>query len=137
MKWYQKSYRRNFLDMHISDWNDSFLSEFNSEDFAETLSLSHGTSITLFANTHTGLNYWPSSVGEMHRQGVQRAARKVHRAFCRVEDLPVVGHGKSVRELDPKHQFVPSRRTTKIPDQCECLLVAEVVGEDLVGNDQI
>jgi len=66
-KWYEKSYRRNFLDMHVPDWNEQFLSEFNVESFLDTLALSRGTSITFFANAHTGLNYWPSKVGQMHR----------------------------------------------------------------------
>ena len=65
-KWYQKSYRRNFLDFHIPDWNEKFLSKFDIEKFMDTVELSNGTSITFFANAHTGLCHYPTKVGKMH-----------------------------------------------------------------------
>ena len=36
-KWYKNSYRRNLIDMHIEDWNEEFLSQFNSVKYVELL----------------------------------------------------------------------------------------------------
>jgi len=67
-KWYKRLYRRNFRDTHIADWDDKFLSEYDVERIMDTVTLSRGTAVTVFANSHTGLNYWPSKVGRMHRR---------------------------------------------------------------------
>ena len=34
-KWYQSSYYRTLLDMHIEDWDASFLSEFDPDYYVE------------------------------------------------------------------------------------------------------
>ena len=34
---YSELYRRHLLDMHIDDWDDSFLSEFSPEVYVENL----------------------------------------------------------------------------------------------------
>ena len=31
--WYTKSYRRHLCDMHIDDWDETFLSEFSPEEY--------------------------------------------------------------------------------------------------------
>ena len=36
-KWYKNNYRRHLLDMHIEDWNDAFLSEFDPNEYFENL----------------------------------------------------------------------------------------------------
>ena len=35
--WYTNSYRRHLCDMHIDDWDESFLSEFSPEEYYENL----------------------------------------------------------------------------------------------------
>ena len=37
--WYQNVYRRHLCDMHITDWDDSFFSEFSPEQYVENLKL--------------------------------------------------------------------------------------------------
>lgn len=66
-KWYEESYHRNVIDMHITDHDDSFLSEFDSKKYVEMLTLSKAESAVLYAHSHVGLCYYPTRYGEMHR----------------------------------------------------------------------
>ena len=36
-KWYQNDYRRYLCDMHIADWDESFLSQFSAEEYFQNL----------------------------------------------------------------------------------------------------
>ena len=65
--WYLRSRRRYFLDFHIDDWDEKFLSQFDPEEFAEACLKGGATAATFMANTHTGLLNWPSRLGgRMH-----------------------------------------------------------------------
>lgn len=65
-RWYEKSIRRNLLDFHIDEWNPLFLSKLDPAHFAECAATLKSTAATVFANTHTGLCNYPTTVGEMH-----------------------------------------------------------------------
>lgn len=65
--WIKGNYRRIFLDMHIDDWNEEFLSKLDPEDIVTTLKHAGAQNIVVKAKPHTGLCYWPSSTGRMHR----------------------------------------------------------------------
>jgi hypothetical protein len=67
LPWYSKSYRRNLVDMHIDDWDERFLADLDAGRYADLLAMGHIKPAMLYANSHVGLNYWPSSVGRMHR----------------------------------------------------------------------
>ncbi len=65
--WTRGNYRRNLMDMHIDDWNDAFLSRLSVEDYTDAL-LDAGVQCAMVkAKSHTGLCYWPASIGRMHR----------------------------------------------------------------------
>ena len=64
--WFQGNYRRNLLDMHISDWNDAFLSQYDLESYVDMLALAKAKIAMVCANSHVGLCYWPTETGEMH-----------------------------------------------------------------------
>jgi len=66
-KWYQHSYRRNLVDMHIDDWDDSFLSKLDPKTYVEMLKIADVQSAMVYANSHIGLCYWPTKHGQMHR----------------------------------------------------------------------
>lgn len=66
-KWFQKSYRRNLVDMHISDWDQRFLTEFNPKKYVEMLTLANVTSAMVYANSHVGNCYWSTKTGHMHK----------------------------------------------------------------------
>ena len=66
-KWYQRSYRRNLVDMHIDDWDDSFLSELDPKTYLEMLKTADVQSAMVYANSHIGYCFWPTKHGQMHR----------------------------------------------------------------------
>jgi Beta-galactosidase len=53
--------------MHIDDWNDVFLSKLDTEDIVSTLKNAGTQNIVVKGKPHTGLCYWPCSIGRMHR----------------------------------------------------------------------
>jgi len=65
--WYKESYRRNLVDMHIEDWDEQFLSQFNPKNYVEMLKLANVKSAMIYANSHVGYCYWPTKTGHMHR----------------------------------------------------------------------
>jgi putative glycosyl hydrolase-like family 6 (GHL6) protein len=64
--WYRMAYRRNVIDMHITDWNEKLLSEFNPENYVEMLRLSQVKSAVACAQSHVGLSNFPTKVGRIH-----------------------------------------------------------------------
>ena len=66
-KWFKKSYRRVLIDMHIDDWNEKFLTEFDPEKYVKLLKISDIQTILIQTVSHTGLCYWPSRNGQIHK----------------------------------------------------------------------
>jgi hypothetical protein len=96
LPWYSKSYRRNLVDMHIDDWDERFLADLDAGRYADLLAMGHIKPAMLYANSHVGLNYWPSSVGRMHRGlGGRDYFGEITRA-CRERGMDVVGYYSSV-----------------------------------------
>jgi hypothetical protein len=65
-RWYEKSYRRNLVDMHIDDWQAEFLSQLDPRTYVELLKRANVQSAMVYANSHVGLCYWPTKIGRMH-----------------------------------------------------------------------
>lgn len=65
--WYTNTYRRYLCDMHIDDWDKSFMSEFEPESFIENLKKAGIQNAMLYAQSHVGLCFYPTKIGEMHR----------------------------------------------------------------------
>ncbi|MBR0513692.1 MAG: alpha-L-fucosidase [Clostridia bacterium] len=65
--WIDGNYRRNLLDMHIADWDESFLSQLDPEEYVSCLKEAGVQAAMVKARSHTGLNYWPGPNGRMHR----------------------------------------------------------------------
>ena len=66
-KWYENSYRRNLVDMHIDDWDKSFLSRLDPDNYVALLKRAHVQSAMVYANSHVGYCYWPTKTGCVHR----------------------------------------------------------------------
>ncbi len=66
-KWYQSAYRRNVVDMHITDWDEKFLSEFDPKEYVKMLVLSKVKSAVVYAHSHVGHCNYPTKVGHMHK----------------------------------------------------------------------
>ncbi len=65
-KWYADKYRRILLDMHVEDWDSSFLSQFDPKAYAEELACANIQAATIPAISHLGYSFWPSTSGRMH-----------------------------------------------------------------------
>ena len=66
-RWYTNAYRRAVIDMHISDWDERFLSEFDPNAYADALVASRSQSIVCYCQSHVGLFNYPTKIGQQHR----------------------------------------------------------------------
>ncbi len=55
------------MDMHIDDWNEEFMSHLTVEEYTDALLDADVQCAMVKAKSHTGLCYWLSSIGRMHR----------------------------------------------------------------------
>lgn len=59
-------YRQIHLDFHTSPVITDVGSDFDVDDFVNTLKEAHVNSINIFAKCHHGMCYYPTKVGKMH-----------------------------------------------------------------------
>lgn len=64
--WYRKAYRRGVIDMHITDHDERFLSEFDPQTHVDMLRLARVQAAVVYAHSHVGLCYFPTKVGPLH-----------------------------------------------------------------------
>lgn len=64
--WFENDYRRIFMDMHLNDTNEEYLSKLNVDDFVDCMKEAGATSVVVKAKSHVGLHYWPSKYGKYH-----------------------------------------------------------------------
>ena len=91
--WYRNAYRRNLVDMHIEDWDERFLSEFDPGCYVENLKRAHIQAPMVYLQSHVGHCYWPTKTGHMHGALVGREdlmRQLVDR--CHAEGMHVVGY---------------------------------------------
>lgn len=67
MNWYEHSYRRHLIDMHIDDWDPDFLSKFDPDQYFACLDAAHIQSPMIYLQSHVGLCNWDSKSGRVHR----------------------------------------------------------------------
>src|SRR5437762_1011930 len=58
--------RHILLDMHIPDWDEGFLAQFDPVEMADLYQRAGADAVMLYANSHVGMCYWPTRVGHMH-----------------------------------------------------------------------
>lgn len=63
---YSDKYRKYSCDMHVNDWDESFLSQFQPEELAECIIASNSNAAMMYVQSHYGYSYWPTKVGEIH-----------------------------------------------------------------------
>lgn len=63
---YLTTRRRMLLDMHIPGWEPDFLSRYDPGELAEHYASAGAEAVMVYAKSHMGLCYWPTSVGQMH-----------------------------------------------------------------------
>ena len=91
--WYTNRFRRHLCDMHIDDWDDAFLSRFSPEEYLENLKLARINAAMLYFQAHTGLCYYPTQTGRMHR-AFEKEPGKMRRLvdLCHEANISVVGY---------------------------------------------
>ena len=52
--------------MHIADWDERFLSQFDPQRYVETVCLAQPTAAMVYAHSHAGHCYYPTEVGHQH-----------------------------------------------------------------------
>ena len=79
--------------MHIEDWDESFLSEFDPEEYVANLKRAHIEGAMLYFQSHVGHCYFPTKVGHMHSafKGREDMMRRVVE-LCRREGIYVIGY---------------------------------------------
>ncbi len=91
--WYKSSSRRNLVDMHIDEWDESFLSAFDADDYHTYLKETQTDAAMLYLQSHVGLCYYPTKSGKMHNALIGRedvVKRLVDK--CRADGIAVVGY---------------------------------------------
>jgi len=66
INWYKNAYRRNVVDMHISDYSEEFLSQFDCDSYVSMLMRTHVKSAVVYAHSHVGYCLYPTKAGKMH-----------------------------------------------------------------------
>lgn len=89
-RWYETAYRRAVIDMHIPDWDEKFLSQFDADRYVEMLVKSRAQSIVAYGHSHVGLFNYPTKVGQQHRglKGRNILGEIIER--CHAHDIAVV-----------------------------------------------
>jgi hypothetical protein len=64
--WYKNRFRRNLIDMHIEEWDTSFLSRFDPDAYFDNLVTANINAPMIYFQSHVGLCYWPAKSGKMH-----------------------------------------------------------------------
>lgn len=90
--WIEGNYRRNLMDMHIDDWNPEFLSKINVEEYVDALQDAGVQAAMVKGRPHTGLAYYPTKIGRMHRglQGFDFFGTMVKK--CHENNIAVVAY---------------------------------------------
>ena len=90
-QWYQEKLRRTLLDMHIPDWNDTFLKQFDPEVYFQALKTANINAPMIYVQAHTGLCYWPTKTGSMHK-GFIGCEDKMKRLFdlCNADGMSTI-----------------------------------------------
>jgi Hypothetical glycosyl hydrolase 6/Beta-galactosidase trimerisation domain len=91
-KWYQGSYRRNLVDMHIEDWDEKFLSLLDPETYVGLLKKAQVQSAMVYANSHIGYCYWPTKTGQMHRGLGGKDVFGQITSLCHKEGMDVIAY---------------------------------------------
>lgn len=65
--WIEGNYRRNLMDMHIDDSNPEFLTRINVEEYVDALKDAGVQAAMVKGRPHTGLAYYPTKIGRMHK----------------------------------------------------------------------
>ncbi len=87
--WYKDNYRRIFMDMHINDDKEEYLSKFDPENTVKHFKECGAQTVVVKSRPHTGLAHHPTKYGRTHKGLSDRDYVKEMIAICRREGLYV------------------------------------------------
>lgn len=91
--WFENSYRRHLCDMHIEDWDEQFLSQFDPDEYYQNLKRARVDAAMIYLHSHVGVCNFPTKEGKMHRAFVGREGAMAELiAKCRQNGIRVVGY---------------------------------------------
>lgn len=90
MKWFQHSFRRNLIDMHISDQDERFLSEFSAQQYADCLEAAGVDTAIIYAGSCLGINYFDTKTGYRHKNVADRDIFDETVRACRAKGMNIV-----------------------------------------------
>ena len=90
---YSNLYRRHLLDMHIDDWSEEFLSQFDPEEYVENLKKAKINYAMIYLQSHAGLCYFPTKVGTIHKR-FEKEPDLIKRVvdLCHEAGMKVIGY---------------------------------------------
>lgn len=91
-RWFEKAYRRAVIDMHIPDWDEAFLSQFDVATYVSMLERARAQSIVAYAHSHVGLFNYPTKVGKQHAGLKERDIFGELVERCRAAKIAVVAY---------------------------------------------
>ena len=65
-KWYERSFRRCLVDMHIPDWSPEFLAKLDPDEYARLMGESKVDAAIIYAGSCLGLCNWDAPGGRQH-----------------------------------------------------------------------
>lgn len=90
MDWYKSSFRRNLIDMHITDQDESFLTQFSADDHVDSLIKAKVDTAIVYAGSCLGINYYPTQIGYIHSNLRKKDILEETTRKCREAGLNVV-----------------------------------------------
>ncbi len=125
-KWFQKSYRRLLVDMHIPDWNEEFLKDFSPDRYAEMMKLANIDTAEIYAGNCLGLCFWPTNIGVRHK-ALERYGRDIFGETidaCKRRGIEVQIYinvwCRAIYDRHPEWRIVlPDGHTTSEPDRTD------------------
>ena len=88
-KWYERSYRRNLVDMHINDSDPVYMSQYDPVRYVDNLVAANVDTAILYAGNCLGICFWPTKAGHMHKNLGGRDIVREAVAECRRRGLNV------------------------------------------------
>lgn len=70
--WYQKSFFRNLVDMHINNGDEQLLASFDPEAYAENMKIAGFDSVYIYGSNCLGLCLFDTKTGYKHQAAVKR-----------------------------------------------------------------
>lgn len=110
-QWYKHAYRRNVIDMHITNFDKRFMSQIDPINYVDMLELARVQSAVVYAHSHVGHCYYPSKIAHMSdglggRDIFGEIVDECHRRGIAVVGYTSTIFDRYVRETHPEWRMI-------------------------------